>query len=210
MKYDSIIWDWNGTLLNDVEVAIDSINHLLADRALTLLTLDRYLEVFTFPVRDYYEQIGFDLKNELFEIPALQFITIYNKAVEACGLHGEVVPLLSRLRDQGYRQFILSAMQQQHLEKTVSDNGIHHFFEDLCGLNDNFAVSKVENGRSLINKRDLNPERTLMVGDTIHDFEVAQAIGCNCVLVANGHQSKERLLTTGARVLDGLNEIEFL
>jgi len=210
VKFDSIIWDWNGTLLNDVRIAVDSINHLLHDRDLELLTIERYLEVFTFPVQDYYELIGFDLKTEPFEIPAFQFISIYNTAVKDCGLHDEVVPLLSRLRNLGYRQFILSAMEQQVLEKTVTDNDIHHFFEDLCGLSDNFAVSKVANGKSLINKRGLDPERTLMVGDTIHDYEVAQAIGCKCVLIAKGHQSKERLLTTGAHVLDGLDEIEFL
>lgn len=210
MKFDSIIWDWNGTLLNDIDIVIDAINQLLHDRNLANLTVDRYLEVFTFPVRDYYEQIGFDLKNEPFEIPAIQFITLYNKTVENCGLHDEVIPLLSRLQDRGYRQFILSAMEQELLEKTVGDNGVNHFFEELCGLSNHYAVSKVENGKSLINSRGLNPERTLMVGDTIHDFEVAQAIGCNCVLVAKGHQSKERLLTTGALVLDSLNDIEFL
>lgn len=209
MKFDSIIWDWNGTLLNDLEIAIDSINHLLDDRNLELLTVDRYLDVFTFPVRDYYEQIGFDLKNEPFEIPAFQFITIYNKAVEACGLHLEVIPLLNRLQDRGYRQFILSAMEQEQLQKTVSDNGINHFFEDLSGLDNHYATSKVENGKSLIRKRGLNPERTLMIGDTIHDFEVARAMGCNCVLVAKGYQSKERLLSSGAEVVDSLEEINF-
>lgn len=210
MKFDSIIWDWNGTLLNDVDIVVETINQLLNDRNLTLLTVDRYLDVFTFPVRDYYEQIGFDLMNEPFEIPAIQFITIYNKAVETCGLHDDVIPVLNRLKEQGFRQFILSAMEQEQLEKTVNDNGIDHFFEELCGLNNHYAVSKVANGQSLISKRGLNPERTLMVGDTIHDFEVAQTIGCKCVLVAKGHQSKARLLTTGAHVLDGLDEIEFL
>lgn len=182
----------------------------MLDRNLAPLNLERYLDVFTFPVRDYYERIGFDLKNEPFEIPAYQFITIYNKAVEACGLHVEVVPLLSRLRDRGYRQFILSAMEQLQLEKTVADNGIGQFFEDLCGLDNHYAMSKVENGKSLISKRGLNPERTLMVGDTVHDYEVAQAIGCNCVLVAIGHQSKERLLSSGANVVDSLTEINFI
>jgi phosphoglycolate phosphatase len=70
VRFDSIIWDWNGTLLNDVEVAINSINRLLYDRNLVPLTLERYLDVFTFPVQDYYEVIGFDLINEPFEIPA--------------------------------------------------------------------------------------------------------------------------------------------
>ena len=210
MRYESIIWDWNGTLLNDVGIAVESINHLLSDRNLELLTREKYLEVFTFPVQDYYELIGFDLNVEPFEIPASQFITIYNKAVQQCGLFDEVIPLLTRLHQQGYRQFILSAMEQQYLEKTVIDNGIHPYFEDLCGLSDNYAVSKVENGLSLINERGLHPNTTLMVGDTIHDFEVAQKIGCQCVLIANGHQSKERLLTTGTQVLDKLDQIEFL
>ena len=209
MKFESIIWDWNGTLLNDVDLAIAIINQLLTERGLKPVSHQQYLEIFTFPVRDYYEQIGFDLKNEPFEIPALQFITSYNNAVKTCGLHEEVIPLLTRMQDHGCRQFILSAMEQQQLEKTVSDNGIILFFENLCGLDNHYAISKLETGRSLIAQCGLNPSSTLMVGDTIHDLEVAQAIGCCCVLVANGHQSKERLLSSGATVLDRLDEIIF-
>lgn len=209
MKFDSIIWDWNGTLLSDVDIAVAIINQLLEVRALKPISQAHYLEVFTFPVRDYYEQIGFDLKNEPFDIPAFQFITSYNKAVQWCALHPEALPALQRLQNLGCRQFILSAMEQQQLEKTVAQNKISTFFEDLCGLNDHFATSKVDIGRNLIVSKRLNPESTLLIGDTIHDFEVAQAIGCNCILIANGHQSKKRLLNTGAIVLNNLDEIEF-
>jgi len=209
VRFEAIIWDWNGTLLNDVHIAIESINQLLRDRKLIPLNLERYLDVFMFPVQDYYEQIGFDLKNEPFEISASQFIAIYNKAVDDCGLHEEVIPLLSRLQQRGYRQFILSAMEQQTLEKTVNDNGISSFFEDLCGLSDHYAKSKVENGKSLILERGLDPERTLLIGDTTHDYDVALAIGCSCVLIAQGHQSKKRLLSSGAVVFDRLDEIVF-
>jgi phosphoglycolate phosphatase len=188
VKFEIIIWDWNGTLLNDVDIAVEAINHLLHDRNLMPLTLRRYLDVFTFPVQDYYEQIGFDLINEPFEISAMQYIAIYNKTVETCGLHPEVVPLLSRLHEQGYRQFILSAMEQQQLEKTVNDNGIHLYFENLCGLDNHYATSKVDNGKSLISENKLDPDRILLIGDTVHDLEVAQAIGCECILVAKGHQ----------------------
>ena len=210
MKFESIIWDWNGTLLNDVDIAVAIINQLLGDRAHQPITLAHYLEVFTFPVQDYYEKIGFDLKNEPFEIPAFQFIASYNKAVETCGLHPEAIPVLQQLQNLGCRQFILSAMEQQQLEKTISDNQISSFFEEICGLDHHFATSKVENGRNLIFKRELNPELTLLIGDTIHDREVAQAIGCHCILIANGHQSKIRLLNAGAMVLNNLDEIEFL
>lgn len=209
MRFDSIIWDWNGTLLNDVEVAVNSINRLLYDRNLVPLTLMHYLDVFTFPVQAYYEVIGFDLIKEPFEIPAFQFITIYNKAVETCGLHKEVIPILSRLHAMGYRQFILSAMEQQQLEKTVNDHHITQYFEGLYGLDNHYAMSKIEIGKSLISKNGLDAERILMIGDTIHDYEVAQAIGCKCILVPNGHQSKERLLNSGANMVESLVEIEF-
>lgn len=209
MNFKSIIWDWNGTLLDDVGIAIDSMNQLLTSRSLLPLTLSQYLDVFTFPVQDYYQKVGFDLEKEPFEVPALQFIEIYNRAVTNCALHKEVVPLLEHLEDLGCRQFILSAMEQQQLEKTVSDCGISHFFEDLYGLTDHYAFSKTENGKSLIRLKGLEPGQTLLVGDTIHDYEVAQAIGCDCLLVANGHQSKKRLLGSGAKVVDSLNELEF-
>ncbi len=57
--------------------------------------------------------------------------------------------------------------------------------------------------------RGLNPERTLLIGDTLHDYDVAQALGCKCILVANGHQSRKRLLSSDAKVYSCLNEILF-
>ena len=208
MKFESVIWDWNGTLLNDSHVAVNIINQLLNDRDLSRITIEQYLEVFTFPVRDYYEQIGFDLVNEPFEVPAIQFISSYNKAVKSCPLHNNAIPLLLRLQKLGYRQFILSAMEQNQLEKTALDCGISHFFEDLSGLDNHFATSKVENGISLIRNRNLTPELTVLIGDTVHDYEVAQAIGCACVLIAHGHQSRKRLEKTGVKILENLDEVE--
>jgi phosphoglycolate phosphatase len=55
----------------------------------------------------------------------------------------------------------------------------------------------------------INPGNILMVGDTLHDYEVAKAMGVNCVLVYSGHQSRERLVTTGVPVENQLDEIEF-
>lgn len=207
MKFETVIWDWNGTLLNDLSVAVTIINQMLIERNLKPITVEHYLEVFTFPVCDYYEQIGFDLEKEPFEIPAFQFISNYNIAVQTCRLHRDVTAILGCLKDQGYRQFILSAMEQQQLEKTVQQSGIPHFFEELVGLDNHFANSKIENGREMFTKRGLTPELTVLIGDTVHDYEVAEAIGCKCILVTHGHQSQRRLMKTGAKVVDSLDEI---
>ena len=65
--YKHIIWDWNGTLLDDVDIVIDCMNSLLKKRNLPLLHVDKYKDIFTFPVKDYYSQLGFDFTTEPFE-----------------------------------------------------------------------------------------------------------------------------------------------
>jgi len=47
----------------------------------------------------------------------------------------------------------------------------------------------------------------VLIGDTVHDFEVATELGCKCVLIANGHQSCEILQSTGVLVLDRLGKL---
>lgn len=206
-QISAIIWDWNGTLLNDVLISLSSVNILLADRNLESLSPGRYLDLFTFPVESYYERIGFDLKNEPFEIIAHQFIAIYNEAVKDCGLYPEVIPLLDSAKNKGLKQFILSAMEQHPLEETVRQNNIYDYFDAISGLNHQYATSKIENGVNLIDLNKLSPSHTLLIGDTVHDYEVAQHIGSQCVLVAKGHQSVSRLKSSGALVIDSLSEL---
>jgi len=204
----TIIWDWNGTLLNDLGLCIDSINALLKKRSLKLLDHASYKEVFSFPVKNYYEIIGFDFSKEDFEIPAKEFIDLYDSSVKNCPLHFSAVEILEFFRQKKYPQFVLSAMKQPMLEKTLKHNGIFPFFEGVAGLNDHYAVSKVERGKELLNEFNIDVQNTWMIGDTDHDFEVARELGIRCILVADGHQSEERLKETGAEVVSSLSELK--
>jgi phosphoglycolate phosphatase len=204
---EGIIWDWNGTLLNDIELCVLTINEMLGRRNLDLLTVEDYRKVFSFPVMDYYQKIGFDFNIEPFEIPALEFINRYNEQMNQCSLHQDALRVLNYFQSDGTRQFILSAMEQDALEDCLSHQQIRHFFELISGLDNHYAVSKMENGHRLISKLNLNATDMVLIGDTVHDYEVAIGLGCRCVLVANGHQSREVLNSTGALVIDRLEQI---
>jgi len=203
----SIIWDWNGTLLNDTELCVQTMNGMLHKRGLPLLSVETYKDVFSFPVKDYYRKIGFDFHKEPFEIPALEFIEHYNKQVNSCPLHVDALNVLNYFKTIGVRQFVLSAMHQDVLENCLEHHQISHFFEHTSGLDNHYAVSKIENGRSLISDLNLNVSEIILIGDTVHDFEVASELGCQCILVANGHQSKDTLESTGTIVIDDLKEL---
>lgn len=202
-----IIWDWNGTLLNDIELCVQTINEMLEKRNLPVLSVDEYKNVFSFPVKDYYEKIGFDFELEPFEKPALEFIDRYNEQVQGCDLQQNSIKVLNYFHSIGIRQFILSAMKQDALEECLNHHQINHYFEHVSGLDNHFAASKVETGQRLISELDLVPGEMVLIGDTVHDFEVGNKLGCQCVLIANGHQSKETLQATGVMVIDGLDQL---
>jgi len=93
----------------------------------------------------------------------------------------------------------------------VGRAGLDGCFSALLGLGDIYAHSKVELGLDFLRRRGCDPQRALMVGDTVHDWEVAQAMGVRCVLCAAGHQPAEKLRATGAPVIPDLSHLaEFL
>jgi phosphoglycolate phosphatase len=205
--FDTIIWDWNGTLLNDIDICIESINCLLSDRKLPLLSREKYLDIFGFPVIDYYKRLGFDFEKEPFEIPAREYIEIYSSKIEECRLHDSAIQVLNFFKTRGYRQLILSASELTILEESIHHFNIQNFFEDYTGLDNHFATSKTELGLKLFKNLDIDPEKACFIGDTTHDFEVATALGCKCILVADGHQSLLKLKETGTIVIEKLELI---
>lgn len=207
IKTDTIIWDWNGTLLNDTDICIETINELLSKRGLPLIDKAKYHETFGFPVIDYYRRIGFDFSKEPFEIPALEYIALYETKVRNCSLHSEVPEILSYFESKKYRQVILSASENQMLETMVDHFGIRTYFEQLSGLDNHFATSKTAIGNSLLKALSIKPQQACLIGDTTHDYEVAQQLGTRCILVSNGHQPLKTLKKTGCRVIEQLNEL---
>ena len=203
----SIIWDWNGTLLNDAGMAVEIMNQMLTRRGLPVLSVDQYKSVFTFPVKDYYQKIGFDFQTEPFEIPAMEFIDFYNSQVKDCSLHFEAIKVLNHFQSVDVKQYILSAMEQNVLNDCLRHYQIDNFFEHVLGLDNFYAASKMLNGHRLIAEQKLDVRNLVLIGDTVHDFEVASELGCHCILIADGHQSKAVLQSTGELVLDSIQQL---
>ncbi|MFP4417938.1 MAG: HAD family hydrolase [Chitinispirillaceae bacterium] len=206
-KYRHIIWDWNGTLFDDVDLCLELINTLLSRHGLKSITLERYRDVFGFPVRRYYQNIGFDFRRVSFERVAVEFIDAYNSRRFEAGLYKGAAETLRGLCNLGVSHSVLSAYRHADLETTIRRLGIGGYFETISGISDQFAASKKENGALLIKKLTYTPEEILLVGDTGHDFEVARMIGVDCILISHGHSSLNRLKRCGVPVVDALNKI---
>jgi phosphoglycolate phosphatase len=210
-RFDCILWDWNGTLLDDVAFCLRALHHLCRSRGIDPPSLDRYREIFTFPVVEYYRAVGFDFSEEPFHVLADEWVAFYTEGVHReARLFDDARPVLHAARAAGYGQVVLSAHEHNALLAAIRHHRLDDCFDDVLGIGDFHAHSKLGLGQRWIARADVAPGRVLFVGDTLHDHEVAGAMGVHCVLVARGHQSRARLETAGVPVLDGLDALRGL
>ncbi len=207
-NYKHIIWDWNGTLLDDVSECLAVLNELLRRRGLPLLTEEQYRSRFDFPVIDFYIGMGFDFEKESFDDIAHEYHAGYVQKIKECRLQPGAREVLHAFDEAGLSQSLLSAYQRERLKEAVAFFNLDVHFTKLIGMNDYYAHSKVDNGKRWVNELSYDPGEILFIGDTCHDYEVAQAIGANCILVTFGHQNRDRLSPCGISLLDSLTEVQ--
>ncbi len=205
--YQHILWDWNGTLLDDVWLCVDIINKLLAKRDRPCITYKQYREIFDFPVKGYYQRAGFDFSTESFESVCTEYCDEYAGRVGECDLQDNTLNALKCCADSNISQSILSTTEQGRLEQMTNIFGVSHFFDRIMGQNDYYATGKIERGKELLSKLNLDRDKVLLIGDTTHDVQVARTMGVDCILVSVGHHPRAKLERTGIQVFQSLSEI---
>ena len=208
LRYKNIVWDWNGTIVNDAWVFVDIMNGILAQKGLPLITLKRYRQNFCFPIQDYWHSLGFRFTQKSFDKLNSNFITEYKKVMFFPKLHDGIIPLLKRIHNQGLQQFILSASEASLLRKSVVHYKINDVFTDVLGVNNLNAEGKIKQGEFLFKKYNLKPHETLVIGDTEYDHEVAKYLNCSILLISHGHINHGRLQKTCSRVVSSIIELE--
>lgn len=200
----TIFWDWNGTLINDLDKCVELINKCLDRRGIKQVSHEMYLEEFEFPVKKYYEKIGFNFSTESFEKIGKEFIEDYERHMFECILHSDANHTLMSVKKTGIKQYILSAFNNNALKACIENYSLGEYFERIEGLDNIYAASKAELGCRLLKESGCSAESAMMVGDTIHDYETASAMGIRCVLIASGHNSYRRLESCGVPVYNTL------
>ncbi len=206
--YKHIIWDWNGTLMDDAWLCVEVMNDILRRHGKQTVSLEQYRNHFAFPVVKYYEWLGFCDDQASFEKVSYEFIDSYNLRRFECDLHPESTELLDEIQAQGIDQVILSAYSHPTLVEIIHHYGLSPYFRKLIGLDNIFAASKLAQGQAHFSTLDCQPHEVLLIGDTLHDHEVAQALGADCLLVSHGHHDHSKLKATRVPVFDSIQALK--
>ena len=190
-----LVWDWNGTLLDDTGAALGALNTMLERRGKGPVSLDFYRDRFAFPVRNFYTECGFELDGEDWDALAREYHDTY--AAQPRTLMDGAFSAVGRAKPLVAGQSLLSALRQDKLERDVALFGASGLFEFVRGTDNLDGSSKTKAAARLVDDaRAAHRGEALdivFIGDAIHDKEVADALGARCVLFGGGSHAASRL-----------------
>ena len=203
-----IIWDFNGTLLNDTQLSLDVDNNVFEKLGIPCITIDDYRNNMTMPVRDFYPAVGVDYSVHNYETIARLWLDEFNQKAVGVGLVSGALDAIRFFHGQGRSQSVLSASYEPSLRKQCEALGLTPYMTDISGLEDESASKKTEIGRRQLRELGLEGRDVVLIGDMLTDAHLAEDLGADCILVSWGHNDLKRLLSSGLPVARDFGELE--
>ncbi|WP_150236359.1 HAD family hydrolase [Nocardiopsis quinghaiensis] len=199
-----IVWDWNGTLLDDNHANLAAVNAVCELFGRDPVEMDYWRSVFRRPLVPCYEELlGRALEDGEWERVEQLYDSRYQEHLPSCELSVGVPDVLHEWARNGGTQSLLSMASHEHLVPLITERGLNPHFTRVDGRR--FETEHDSKAEHLVRHLDLqgiDPSRVVLVGDIDDDARAAREAGARSVLVATGLMSRDRLEATGSLVVD--------
>lgn len=200
-----IIWDYNGTVVDDVDASVAAVNEMLRVRNLPPTTKQIYIDTVSLPLENYYSNLG--IKNADMSSLSCEFRDYCEKYNDRTRIFSAFYAAAEYAKQINIKNILMSSLYTKFLLEEVEKYNISEYFDEIIGMDNTLVGTKLENAKNYLNKNKICPENVLFIGDLINDAQIAKKIGANCVLIPNGHNSKQRCLSQGVTVLEDLGSL---
>lgn len=207
-----VIWDWNGTLVDDLELVVASVNLSLEDMGAPQIDADAYRTHYTRPVERFYEGLlGRSLEQSEWRRIDRVFHEGYRSGVAALPLTADARAAVAKVTAAGWTQSILSMWWHEELTAAAAAHGIDRFMIRVDGNRGEAGETKLRHLRRHLHDLEaalgpLNLCRVVMVGDALDDAGAARETGVWCVLYDGGSHHRAELAGVGMPIADTLLE----
>lgn len=200
-----LVWDWNGTLLNDLRLVVDSTNTVFASVGGRVVSAEQHRRLFRRPVAKYYADVlGRAVDDEEFGRLDKLFHDAYRAGLTSCELADDAA---TAIRSWPGTQSLLSMWFHEELVPAVRTYGLTDLFSRVDGLRTGVGGDrKAEYLVRHLAELDLDGGTVVLIGDSIDDAEAAESVGAPCVLYTGGFTDPGRLRASGRPVADSLTE----
>jgi len=200
-----VVWDWNGTLVDDLPIVIESVNAALAAIGESPIAEDDYREHYARPVHRFYDRLLHrPISQDEWAMLDRVFHDRYREALDRVPLAADAVEAIDAVADRGWTQSILSMWGEEDLLACATKRGLVDRMALVQGNRNDSGGEKAAHLRRHLETLDVTPDTVVMVGDSLDDAAAAAAVGSGCVLYDGGSHHREELEETGMPVTDSL------
>ena len=194
-----LVWDWNGTLLDDVGLMVEATNAALGSVGRPSLTVEEYQRGYRAPIESYHRKLlGRSLGTAQFTRLNRLLHTYYRDRLTRCPLAPDAVEALNAWTGT---QSLLSQFYYEYLLLLVNQHGLTRYFSRIDGLHEKpGATRKSGHLKTHLDALSLAGGDCVLIGDSLDDAAAARAVGAACVLYAGGFNHAEQLAATGLPV----------
>jgi phosphoglycolate phosphatase-like HAD superfamily hydrolase len=208
MRHDRprhLVWDWNGTVLDDFSIILRSTNDSFREAGLPEITADQYRTRIRMPIRAFYTDIlGFEPSDEQWELLDGTFHKYYVQYEKQARLSAGLPTLLGEWADSGRTQSLLSMYHDDKLVPVVEHHGIAGYFALVQGTVPPRPARKGLHLADHLRRLDVDPATVVLIGDSPDDAHAAASVGARVILYTGGFTALESLRATGAPIADTL------
>lgn len=201
-----ILWDWNGTILDDFDYNYNIINTLLATRNLPQVSVEKYRTVFCFPIKEFYKKIGFNCEPTEYYRLVADYQQAYEAGINKIKITKGIYETIKMLHLLKIKQIIFSSCNKLIIQHQLPlYNDLSSYIDEIVAQDNDLAVGKEALTIRWGEKTKISWKDVLVVGDIYYNQKVANNLGCECILISSGHQLLEQ--KENLSVCDSVSEL---
>lgn len=201
MKYRSLLFDWSGTLVDDLPPTLYATNAVLAEHQIPAMSREEFRLRFRLPYPEFYEEM---LPGVAIADLEETFRTSFSQSPEGVTVLPHVREMLDWCRDREIRCFVLSSMDEGLFMEQARAFGLLDYFEAIYAG----VIDKRDRIGEILTTHGLEISSTAFLGDMAHDIATAKHGGIDSIALATGYDPVERLVKNNPSYLfDDLEKV---
>lgn len=193
-QFDLIVWDWDGTLADSTSMIAQALVASAEQVGLPTLALQKARNVIGLGLRESIQTLFGSISNEQAQALARQYAINYHAGEQAIPLFEGAATLITELARRGYKQAVATGKGRRGLNADLARLEIAKYFQATRTVDECFSKPHPQMLDELMDVLVATPERTLMIGDSSYDLQMAQNAGVQSLAVTFGAHSSEQLL----------------
>ncbi len=193
-QFDLIVWDWDGTLADSTSMIARVLVAAAEQVGLPTLALTKARQVIGLGLRESIHSLFGEISDEQAQALAKQYTINYYANEQAIPLFEGAAALIAELTKRGYKQAIATGKGRRGLNSDLERLAIAKYFQATRTVDECFSKPHPQMLDELMDLLVATPERTLMIGDSTYDLQMAQNAGVQSLAVTFGAHTSEQLL----------------